>query len=147
MLYDDVGNHPNFVALRIGLMEHPDLFDLCAEQPDFESVIAEIAAYCNILLDGAYTRDEVIKLVGILAGKLNDKNVLIIPVGFNSEKVVDNVKDEDHASTAQPREISAETIDGLEGSANCGAFSQSTGSQSEDSGASDGSILPERASS
>lgn len=139
MIYDDLGSHPNFVALREALLQHPDLYDLCALQPDFESIIAEIAAYCNILLDGAYTKDEIIKLVGTLAERLVSKNTLIIPVGFNPEKVINNVTDENHTSGTQSREVSDASNDKSQCHVPC---INDVIQESQDSGSGDGDDIP-----
>jgi hypothetical protein len=40
--------------------------------------MAEIAAYCDIVLDGYYTPEDLEKLADILVRKLKDKNSIII---------------------------------------------------------------------
>lgn len=73
---------PSRIALQEELRFHPELCELIAKHPasEFELRIAEIAAYCDILLDGYYTPDELSKLCGIMAAKLYERRTqLILP--------------------------------------------------------------------
>lgn len=67
-------------ALRQEIDNHPELLAILACQADKDVYIqiAEIAAYCNVVLDGYYTRDDFIKLCDIMVGILKAKRVSII---------------------------------------------------------------------
>ncbi len=49
------------IALQREIKKHPDLMELLAEHPieEFEIRLAETAAYCNIILEGAYTPEDI----------------------------------------------------------------------------------------
>lgn len=49
--------HPARIALDREIPKHPELVDLLQNHPvnEFEIRLAEVAAYCDILLDGDYT--------------------------------------------------------------------------------------------
>lgn len=91
MFFDLIGEHEKIVALRNAILSHPDLMEKCADAADFAECIAEVAAYCNVVLDGAYDVDEIINLCGILAARLTEKSTIIIPVGFDPKKVKDAI--------------------------------------------------------
>lgn len=76
-------NHtpPEIAALRDELVNHPQLQAECMAAEDFNECIAIIAAKCQIILDGEYTKEEVLKLCGILVTKLQKESILIIPAG------------------------------------------------------------------
>ena len=67
-------------ALNEEVTNHPELSPLLAacEPNDLGAKLGEIAAYCNIVLDGAYTPAELDKLAGILVHKLKDRNTAIV---------------------------------------------------------------------
>lgn len=70
----------SYIALNQEVGNHPELCELLAKHPpqEFEIRLAEIAAYCGVVLDGYYTPEDLEKLAHILVGKLKDKNCLII---------------------------------------------------------------------
>ena len=67
-------------ALRQEIDNHPDLLVILSVQQDKDVYIqlAEIAAYCGIVLDGEYTRDALIKLCGIMVNQLQSRRIKII---------------------------------------------------------------------
>lgn len=70
------------LELQKEVMQHPDLMPLLAKHPasEFELRIAEIACYCEIVLDGAYSQQEIDKLCEILTKRLRAKRMGIIIV-------------------------------------------------------------------
>jgi hypothetical protein len=55
---------------------HPQLEGILGSLPAFVDMperIGHIAAYCELVLDGAYNPDELAKLCGILVERLKDK--------------------------------------------------------------------------
>lgn len=66
-------NHPNLVATIT-----------MAGCQDWPETLAEIAAHCNVLLDGYYMPDELENLYGILHQKLRAKGQIIIHTGNGS---------------------------------------------------------------
>lgn len=68
------------IQLRVEIDHHPDLRVILATQADKDVYIqiSEIAAYCGIVLDGTYTRDDVINLCGLCLKKLISKRTLIV---------------------------------------------------------------------
>ena len=70
----------SFIALNQEIGNHPELCRLLAKHPpqEMEIRMAEIAAYCDIVLDGYYTPDDLEKLADILVRRLKDKNSIII---------------------------------------------------------------------
>lgn len=68
------------IALAREVTNHPDLMNLISKhkQEDFEIILAEIAAYCEIVLDATYTQEDINKLCDILWKKLRDKRTPII---------------------------------------------------------------------
>lgn len=73
-----------FSSEKLGLQEevskHPELMRLLANHPaaEFETKLAEIAAYCEVVLDGVYSPEAIDKLCDILTRKLYEKRTLII---------------------------------------------------------------------
>lgn len=73
-----------FSAHRIDLARevtrHPELIELLQKHPqeEFEILIAEIAAYCEVGLDDSYTPSDIDNLCKILYGKLVIKRTGII---------------------------------------------------------------------
>ena len=67
-------------ALRIEINNHPDLLVILAAQADKDIYIqiSEIAAYCGIVLDGEYTKQDLITLCGKMEQQLRSKRVAII---------------------------------------------------------------------
>lgn len=70
----------SFIALREEIQHHPDLLTILTVQKeqDFHVHLAEIAAYCSVVLDGLYTHEDQIKLCDILVNKLKAKRVIIV---------------------------------------------------------------------
>jgi len=74
---------PELIALRKEIEFHPELKMILKgqESPDIYVHIAEIAAYCEIVLDGTYSRDDILKLCEIMTQKLFQKrSILIVPM-------------------------------------------------------------------
>ena len=71
---------PRLLALQQELLNHPELMERVARHPPLETEmrIAEIAAYCNILLDGYYIPEEINNLAALLTQKLYEKRTQII---------------------------------------------------------------------
>lgn len=63
------------IELRIEIDNHPELLAILAGQADKDVYvhIAEIAAYCKVLLNGDYTRDDIIEVCGKLVDHLKKK--------------------------------------------------------------------------
>lgn len=68
------------IQLRVEIDHHPDLLTILHAQQDKDVYIqiCEIAAYCGIVLDGTYTRDDIIRLCKICLDKLISKRTLIV---------------------------------------------------------------------
>ena len=71
---------PARLALQKELEHHPDLWPYLAKHPpaEFELRLAEVAAYCEIILDGYYSPDDLDALCYLLVKKLYEKRTLII---------------------------------------------------------------------
>ena len=50
-----------WIALNKELQNHPVLIELIQKhlQSEFEVILAEIATYCEVILDGVYTREDI----------------------------------------------------------------------------------------
>lgn len=78
--------------LNVEITHHPDLIlrlnEYKLENPEATLVdkIAVVAAYLNILLDGIYDHDAIMRLCTICTNKLRDKrgSLLIVSAGSNS---------------------------------------------------------------
>lgn len=68
------------IALNVEVKNHPPLMEQLAlyESDDFPGKIGEIAAYCNIAMDGVYSQDDLDRLCSILHGKLLSRRKVII---------------------------------------------------------------------
>ena len=66
--------------LRIEIDNHPELLLILHTQADKDVYIqiSEIAAYCGIVLEGMYTRDDIITLCKLCLDKLISKRTLIL---------------------------------------------------------------------
>ena len=66
---------PELIELRKEIANHPDLMTILAVQTntDIYVHIAEIAAYCEVVLDDWYTPNDLDKLCDILWNKLREK--------------------------------------------------------------------------
>lgn len=71
-----------FIDLNRELEYHPVLTDLMGNIPanEFELRIANVAAYCEIIVDGSYGPDDLINLAKICLQKLQDKRKKIVIV-------------------------------------------------------------------
>lgn len=72
--------HPLQLQLREEVLKEPKLMDKLREaKPNgFVEELEMIAAYCDIVVDGYYYEEELLKLCEILINKLRAKNKLII---------------------------------------------------------------------
>jgi len=72
------------VQLRVEIDHHPALLQILHDQQDKDTYmqLVEIFAYCEMIVEGTYTRDDIIELCGIALKKLIQKRTLII-VGYN----------------------------------------------------------------
>lgn len=70
------------IALNREVRYHPELIERLQEHPanEFEIRVAEIAAYCAVILDGDYTPSDLDKLCDILYWKLVEMRTGIIGV-------------------------------------------------------------------
>jgi hypothetical protein len=81
---------PEVQALTAEIYNHKPLLILLAEQADkdFYMQLCEIAAYCNVLLEGTYTRDDIIEICEKLTWELKKKNsILVLPLDGETLKV------------------------------------------------------------
>lgn len=78
---------PRRIELQKELVHHPKLCELINNHPvsEFETRLAEIAAWCGVLLDGYYTPEELSKLCEILRDKLYESRTEIILRKFDTE--------------------------------------------------------------
>ena len=67
-----------FIQLNKEVEYHPVLVEYLAKHPpnEYEIRMAEISAYCGVILDGSYTYDEMKKLADILTKKLKEARVI-----------------------------------------------------------------------
>lgn len=70
----------NRIQLSKEVKEHPALMELLAnhKQDDFEIMLAEIALYCDVMLHGDYTQEDLDRLCGVLVKKLMEKRLPLI---------------------------------------------------------------------
>lgn len=68
------------IALSREVAEHPPLLELLQKHPqaEFEIILAEIASYCEIVLDGTYSQEDLDKLCDILFKRLRAKRSSIL---------------------------------------------------------------------
>lgn len=75
------------LALQEELQNHPELVKTLYSAGVMESQLPDklaiIATYCDVLVDGYYSLDDIIGLCGVLTNKLKEKRVEII-VPFSS---------------------------------------------------------------
>ena len=71
---------PQRIALQQEVQLHPELMELLANHggDQWETKIAEIALYCEVIVDGAYLPQDIDNLCDILTRKLIEKRTLII---------------------------------------------------------------------
>lgn len=68
------------IDLRKEIANHPDLMTILAVQTntDIYVHIAEIAAYCQMVLDGTYSKEDVLKLCTIMTERLRNRRAIIV---------------------------------------------------------------------
>ena len=71
---------PRMLALQEEVSHHPQLMELLAKHPpqEKEMRLAEIAAYCEIILDGYYSEEQLNELADVLTRKLKQKNCIVL---------------------------------------------------------------------
>ena len=71
---------PRMLALQEEVSHHPQLMELLAKHPqqEMEMRIAEIAAYCEVMLDGYYSEEQLNELADVLTRKLKQKNCIVL---------------------------------------------------------------------
>ena len=71
---------PELIELRKEIANHPDLMTILAVQTntDIYVHIAEIAAYCDMVLDGTYSMEDVLKLCVIMTERLINRRAIIV---------------------------------------------------------------------
>ena len=64
-----------FIALNTEITNHPDLVELLANHPamEWEIRLAEIALFCEVIVDGDYLPEQMQQLAGILYRKLIER--------------------------------------------------------------------------
>lgn len=69
-----------FIRLQEEITHHPALMKLIANHPpsEFELRMAEVAAYCGIILDDVYCERDFIKLAGLLITELRKARTELI---------------------------------------------------------------------
>lgn len=77
-----------FIQLNLEIQHHPILVELLAPHPahEWEIRLAQIAQYCEVILDGQYMPEEVENLCSILIAKLvsmreDNRGLLVIETG------------------------------------------------------------------
>jgi hypothetical protein len=78
------------LELRNEIQHHPELVLILEAQPqtDIYIHICEIAAYCDVLVLGTYTHNEILELCKMLLWKLKEKrSILVLPVGIDTTPV------------------------------------------------------------
>lgn len=68
------------IDLRLEIQKHPPLLQILADQADKDVYIQimEIATYCEILVAGEYTKDDMLNLCTMLTQKLMSMRTLIV---------------------------------------------------------------------
>ena len=69
-----------WIALNKELQNHPVLIELIQKhlQSEFEVILAEIATYCEVILDGVYTREDICNICNICTERLIKKRGAIM---------------------------------------------------------------------
>lgn len=70
------------IALQEECLKHPELMQVLSQFRNESSSekLAAIAAYCGVIVDGAYTEEDCNKLAETLTTKLREKRTLILEV-------------------------------------------------------------------
>lgn len=68
------------IRLSREVPHHSDLLEKIAKlkQDEFEIILAQIATYCDVALDGTYTQEDLNKLCDVLYKKLIEKRTGIL---------------------------------------------------------------------
>lgn len=68
------------IELRKEIENHPELMMILQAQqsPDIYVHIAEIAAYCNVLLDGTYSKEDILAICEECRKRLKNKREIIV---------------------------------------------------------------------
>lgn len=68
------------IELRKEIENHPELMMILQAQqsPDIYVHIAEIAAYCNVLLDGTYSKEDILEICEVCRKRLKEKREIIV---------------------------------------------------------------------
>jgi hypothetical protein len=63
------------IQLNREILNHPELMERLANHPagEWEIKLAEIALYCEVIVNGYYLPEELVRLAGILLQKLIDR--------------------------------------------------------------------------
>lgn len=71
---------PELIALNEETAKHPKLGELLSQQPnrDVYILLCEVAAYCGVVLEGTYTRDDVLKICDKLTTQLQSMRTIVI---------------------------------------------------------------------
>lgn len=67
---------PVIIELQAEIQQHPDLLISLLQLPKdspIELKMAEVATYCDMVLDGIYTEDDILKLASIMINKMRSK--------------------------------------------------------------------------
>lgn len=76
------------IALQNEILKHPELIELLQKHPvgEFEIRLAEVASYCEVILDGNYTDTDIDRLCKILTWKLIEMRTNLVLVSEGSMK-------------------------------------------------------------
>lgn len=68
------------IELRKEIEHHPDLMVILSaqENPDIYVHIAEIAAYCKVLLDGTYSKEDILAICDECTKRLKQQREIIV---------------------------------------------------------------------
>ena len=67
---------PIIIELQAEIQQHPELLIAMLQLPKdspIELKMAEVATYCDMVLNGIYTEDDILKLAGIMINKMKSK--------------------------------------------------------------------------
>jgi len=70
--------HNTLLALNAELTNHPSLLQELHPDMSFEEKFSVICTYCDVMVDGAYSPDDLVKLASILINKLKDIGSVIL---------------------------------------------------------------------
>lgn len=75
---------PRAQDLNAEILQHPALMELLSQHTDPAMKLAHVAAYCGVMLDGAYIEEELNVLCDILNRKLKEKRTLVLTIPSNT---------------------------------------------------------------